>query len=143
MYCNHFKSVVEVRLVNGFTQYEGRVEVYYNGEWGTVCNYGWSLNNAEVVCRQLGLTPAVGVAFFGSSSGRIWLDDIYCDGTESNIGHCPHTGWGYNDLECWPNGVRCAESNGMQIFLILHMCICMSYFVHHHNIYICSSSPAC
>ena len=116
IHCNHFKSVVEVRLVNGFTQYEGRVEVYYNGEWGTVCNYGWSLNNAEVVCRQLGLTPAVGVAFFGSGSGRIWLNFVDCDGTESNIGYCLHEGWGYNECEHKDDvGVRCADSNGMQL----------------------------
>ena len=107
---------MEVRLVNGFTQYEGRVEVYYNGEWGTVCNDGWYLNNAEVVCRQLGLTPAVGVAFFGTGSGRIWLNYVDCDGTESNIGYCLHEGWGYNECQHEDDvGVRCADSNGMQL----------------------------
>ena len=138
---------MQVRLVNGFTEYEGRVEVYYNGTWGTVCNYGWDLNDAEVVCRQLGYVRAVDVAFYGRGSGQIWLNYVNCDGTESTIGECSHEGWIYDIyVDCThynDAGVRCAESNGTQIFLILHMCICMSYFVHYHNINSCSSSPAC
>ena len=107
---------MEVRLVNGPTAYEGRVEVYYNGEWGTMCHCGWSLNNAEVVCRQLGLTPAVWVAFYGSGSGRIFLNYIHCDGTESNIGYCSYGGWGSNYCEHKDDvGVRCTDPNSMQL----------------------------
>ena len=112
-YC--FTDVV-VRLVDGPTQYEGRVEVYHNGEWGTVCDDGWNLDDADVVCRELGLGPAIVAAqnaFYGQGSGRIWLDDVDCVGTEFTIGDCSHNGWGIEN--CYHSedaGAKCAASNG-------------------------------
>ena len=48
----------EVRLVNGSSIMEGRVEICLNETWGTVCDNGWSGNDARVVCRQLGLNSS-------------------------------------------------------------------------------------
>lgn len=45
---------IGVRLVNGDMPYEGRVEVYHDGQWGTICSDGFTVNDAKVVCRMLG-----------------------------------------------------------------------------------------
>lgn len=43
-----------IRLVNGKDVFEGRLEILHDGVWGTVCDDNWALQNAQVVCRQLG-----------------------------------------------------------------------------------------
>ena len=73
------------------------MEVYHNGEWGTVCDDGWDLNDAQVVCSELGLgkaTAAINGARYGQGSGRIWIDELNCVGTEQTIKRCSHRGWG-------------------------------------------------
>uniref|UniRef100_A0A8D2AIB4 SRCR domain-containing protein n=1 Tax=Sciurus vulgaris TaxID=55149 RepID=A0A8D2AIB4_SCIVU len=88
-------DLLMVRLVNGKNQCEGRVEVYHNGTWGSVCDDLWSLPAAQVVCRQVGCGAALAAprsGLFGHGSGPIFLDDVRCTGNESNLGQCHHLG---------------------------------------------------
>ncbi|XP_030855777.1 deleted in malignant brain tumors 1 protein-like [Strongylocentrotus purpuratus] len=85
-----------VRLVNGTGAHEGRVEVFYNGSWGTVCDDSWSIYDARVVCRSLGYQDSLSAphsARFGQGSGPIWMDDVDCRGNETHIFDCPHNGF--------------------------------------------------
>ncbi|NXN74061.1 HIPL1 protein, partial [Himantopus himantopus] len=72
----------------------GRVEVYIDGEWGTVCDDGWSSPAAAVVCRQLGFPYVVRAskkAEFGEGTSlRILLDDVQCSGQEKTLLECDH-----------------------------------------------------
>ena len=86
----------ELRLVGGSGRCSGRVEVLHEEAWGTVCDDLWDLNEAEVVCRQLGCSQAVsalGKAHFGPGSGDIFLDNLQCAGAERHLGQCAHSGW--------------------------------------------------
>ncbi|CAN0167673.1 unnamed protein product [Lampetra fluviatilis] len=90
-------TYMSIRLAGNATACQGRVEVFYNGEWGTVCDDFWSAQDAKVVCRQLGcgLTGfAVSLAYFGLGSGPIWLDDVQCSGYETQLSDCSHHPWG-------------------------------------------------
>ena len=116
MYVAMYSDVLcTVRLVDGPTKYEGRVEVYYNGEWGTVCDNGWDLNDAQVVCRQLSYgkaTAAISRALYGQGSAHIWLNHVNCIGTEQIIGNCSHKGWGRHSCGHWEDAsVRCSSGD--------------------------------
>ena len=120
----------DVRLVGGSNQYEGRVEVCINDQWGTVCHDYWDSTDATVVCKQLGyggryfhkcgliiftycyLVCTGGRAYryghFGAGSGPIFMDDVHCTPSSSQLLECPsrpilsHNCLHFNDA-----GVRC------------------------------------
>ena len=92
-------TVETLRLIGGSGPGEGRVEIYYRGSWGTVCGDSWDIKDARVVCRQLGYTSGVSApgARFGQGSGKIWLDDVQCQGNETSIVNCRHRPWGVHN----------------------------------------------
>ena len=91
-----------LRLVDSeSTQFGGRLEVYYNNEWGTVCDDGWGSSDAIVACTQMGFVSVSdsdsSLFGFGASSQRIWLDDVACSGSESRLIDCDHAGVGFHN----------------------------------------------
>uniref|UniRef100_A0A8C9WH27 SRCR domain-containing protein n=1 Tax=Scleropages formosus TaxID=113540 RepID=A0A8C9WH27_SCLFO len=88
----------DVRLVNGNSPCEGRVEVRHEEQWGTVCGWGWDITDASVVCRQImfcgDAVAAPQYGHFGAGTGKIWLSYVDCGGSESTLKDCEHHGWG-------------------------------------------------
>ena len=83
--------VLAIRLAGSSSHDRGRVEVYHNGEWGTVCDDGWDTVDATVVCRQLGFYSSVrayGSATYGQGTGSILLSRLSCFGNESSLLEC-------------------------------------------------------
>ncbi|KAL4007399.1 hypothetical protein ACER0C_001251 [Sarotherodon galilaeus] len=109
-----------IRLAgSGSTPCSGRVEVYHNDSWGTVCDDGWDLNDAEVVCRELNCGMALEVppsANFGAGTGQIWLDHVTCSGNESSLTECQHSGFGSNTCERGQDAAVICSGEKQQLF---------------------------
>uniref|UniRef100_A0A673X260 Lysyl oxidase homolog n=1 Tax=Salmo trutta TaxID=8032 RepID=A0A673X260_SALTR len=95
--------IIQLRLAGDKRKhYEGRVEVYYNGEWGTVCDDDFSIHAANILCRELGYVEAVSwspSSKYGKGEGRIWLDNVHCSGQERTLAQCKSNGFGVSDCK--------------------------------------------
>ena len=119
---------VSLRLRNGTGAHEGRVEIFQQGQWGTICDDDWTDVEAGVVCRSLGF--ALGAVdnlgrtqdaqgrslpplYFGPAAAgvKMWLDNVNCKGNETNLLDCPRRGnTAVGVHNCKPNeavGVQC------------------------------------
>ena len=114
--------MIQVRLFNNgidsSTTGIGRVEVLHDGQWGTVCDDNWDFLDARVVCRQLGFANVLNITRFSdrtfgdrvNNTVPVWLDDIHCNGNETNLGLCPHPGFGIEDCSHFEDsGVYCSS----------------------------------
>ena len=145
-------AIVLVRLVNGSTEYEGRVEVYNSGEWSTVCYDKADFNYAKVVCRQLGFGPAIDFsseAIYEQGSNQICFINSSCTGEETALHECS-----YYELESRSHYskdavVKCAAPNGISMYAhdyvhtyiciyVYNICVAM-YIVMYICTYICKS----
>ena len=108
-----------VRLVGSIEANKGRVEVYHNEEWGTVCDDRWDMNDARVVCRQLGYSGVISVhvgGTYGRGEGPIHFDELNCNGHEERLIDCSHDGVGVHD--CYHSedaGVVCENTPAGQL----------------------------
>lgn len=113
--CARFVSGSEVRLLGGKHAYEGRVEVLHNEEWRAICDHGWNLKAAKVVCRMLGFPDALrytkGYQPFGRGNGKFWIDDVRCGGREYDIERCARKDWGQHN---------CRSTNQAGVICKLH-----------------------
>ncbi|PVD22130.1 hypothetical protein C0Q70_17934 [Pomacea canaliculata] len=92
-----------VMLYGQNARYKGTVLISYNNTWGSVCDDGWGLEEATVVCRQLGFTGSRIIprtnSYYGRGTGAVLLDDVYCIGTEGNLTQCTHSPWGVSNCD--------------------------------------------
>ncbi|KAM7357570.1 uncharacterized protein ACRADG_002858 isoform 3-T3 [Cochliomyia hominivorax] len=109
--CN---APIKYRLEGGRNSKEGRLEVFYRGEWGTVCDDDFGLKEAQVVCNSFGLygKPEIAKNIYGPGTGPIWLDQVSCLGNETKIDECNHWSWGENNCNHTEDvGLKCTAGH--------------------------------
>ncbi|XP_073528989.1 T-cell differentiation antigen CD6-like [Phyllobates terribilis] len=95
----------------------GRVEIFMDGVWGSVCHDGWDAMDAEITCRQMkcgSALSALGGSYFGSGHPEIHLNEVNCKGSENVLWECPATG----TRECSTKehaGVVCSEHRDVRL----------------------------
>ncbi|XP_061258604.1 CD5 antigen-like isoform X3 [Bos javanicus] len=111
------ESSPKVRLVRGPHRCEGRVEVERNGEWGTVCDDGWNMKDAEVVCRELGCGAAKGTPSgnlykpLADEKQKIFIQDVNCNGTEDELIECDRVEDVFDCSHSEDAGAMCEKSS--------------------------------
>lgn len=116
---------MKIRLAEGTSENEGRVEIYHIDRWGTICDNKWDLKDATVICRMLNYSGALAAPLYSAynaGSGQIWLDNVECLGNESTIYDCQHDGLGNHDCSHFEDaGVICqANDSALPVYGMYH-----------------------
>ena len=107
--------ILDIRLVNGDSPWEGRVEVFHNGAWGTITDDYFDIRDARVICRSLGYGGAAAYVWwsaFGQGTGTIAFDELGCNGNETSIFQCSKSPPDSYDYHYADAGVRCQGEGG-------------------------------
>ncbi|XP_041066873.1 deleted in malignant brain tumors 1 protein-like [Carcharodon carcharias] len=116
----------QLRLSDSGSPCAGRLEIYYNGTWGSVCDDSWDLTDADVVCKQLHCGKALDVtlpASCGPGSGPVWLEGFNCSGEESFLWQCPSAYWGSHDCTHKEDvKIMCSEHKELRLVNGKHRC---------------------
>ncbi len=111
---------VPLRLSGGEGRCSGRLEVYHNAVWGSVCDDQWDISDAQVVCRQMGCGAALradGNSVFGSGEGVVWLNRVECRGNEIHLWDCPLSLKNHTDCSHKEHaGLTCAGHSKTNIY---------------------------
>ena len=130
-----YSASPSVRLVGGANSLEGRVEIYHNNRWGTICRNYWDVNAATVLCRQLGYYGTASAARFGPGSvdQPIWLTKVNCTGEEDFITDCSHNAWGKQYCRHRGDaGVTCSGNKQLHAYYYHPLSLCNNYVVILH-----------
>ncbi|CAG2242006.1 unnamed protein product [Mytilus edulis] len=101
-----------------------RLEIFYNQTWGTVCDDSFDDIDAKVACRQLGYETgcSLGADDVEDGTGKTWLDNLECTGTENRLAECKHAGWGVENCQHSEDvGIEC----GNEEFLVAYTASCI------------------
>ncbi|NXC53677.1 WC11 protein, partial [Aleadryas rufinucha] len=127
----------KLRVIGGENECSGRVEIWHQGSWGTICDDAWDVADANVVCRQLGCGSAVSAlseAAFGEGTGPIWLEKVHCKGTELSLWDCPAKSlFGKNCDHKEDAAVNCSGYKGLQRSSPLGHLILYLFPLHFHS----------
>ncbi|XP_069136557.1 scavenger receptor class F member 1-like [Argopecten irradians] len=134
----HISSALKVerlRLVNGSLSNQGRVEIYHDGQWGTICDDNFYKDEARAVCSSLGYRDGIALtgAHFGRGTGPIFVDDLHCSLADKGTNQlvlgktlCYFKGW--NNSNCYHGedaGVECrACEEGWFGYSCIRRCHC-------------------
>ena len=116
-------------MTGGLTIYEGQVEVFVNGQWGTVCGDRINTNEAETLCQSLGFGPhqsfASGTTFGDSADTPLVISDLMCSDYYDHFMKCT-----FNKLS-----PVCSPSNSLALKCFRKCDVAHSYCMHV-NIYV-------